>query len=85
MREHLSYSGLHSDPFGVLLLNNQRKFKTKVIKKTLFPTWSEKALLPAVEVTSSLVVQIWDHDAVTAAEFLGQVTLNMEAQALKHA
>ena len=53
--------------------------KTDVQTKTLDPVWEETFHYYNVDVTSSLVVSIFDHDIVGSHDFLGRVMLELQS------
>ena len=53
--------------------------KTDVKTKTLNPVWNETFHYYNVDITSSLVVSIFDHDIVGSHDFLGRVLLEVQS------
>lgn len=50
--------------------------KTKVVKKSLNPTWENEIFrIPTTANTSNLDISVWDEDIVGKDEFMGQVTI----------
>lgn len=67
-----------SDPFCVFELNGEKVFKSKVLKKTLHPTWNENFEVRVPSRTAAdLVVKIYDWDLAGDSDFLGQVKLDL--------
>eukprot|EP01119_Soliformovum_irregulare_P003103 TRINITY_DN133_c0_g1_i3.p1 TRINITY_DN133_c0_g1~~TRINITY_DN133_c0_g1_i3.p1 ORF type:complete len:710 (+),score=244.05 TRINITY_DN133_c0_g1_i3:779-2908(+) len=73
-----------SDPYVVAQLSNAKgepcsknsSQKTKVIKKTLNPTWENEILrMPANSTVKSLDISVWDEDMVGKDEFMGQISI----------
>jgi serine/threonine protein kinase len=63
-----------SDPFVVLTLNEQpkKKFKSKVIAKTLNPVWNSTFYFDVADPSSATVfVECWDHDLIGRNDALG--------------
>ncbi|KAK9448882.1 C2 domain-containing protein [Limtongia smithiae] len=62
-----------SDPYCVLELNGEKVFKTKVIKKTLNPTWNESFQMPvSSRISAKLELKVYDWDMGPADDdFLG--------------
>jgi len=71
--------GKYSDPYVTLQLNGERMFKSKVVKKTLNPTWDEN--LGECEVPSRVhancFFEIFDWDQVGTPDKLGQAQVNL--------
>jgi Ca2+-dependent lipid-binding protein len=71
--------GKYSDPYVTLQLNGERVFKSKVVKKTLNPTWDEK--LGECEVTSRVhakcIFEVFDWDQVGTPDKLGQAIVDL--------
>lgn len=53
--------------------------KTDVLTKTLNPVWEETFHYYNVDVMSSLVVSIFDHDIVGSHDFLGRIMLELQS------
>lgn len=71
--------GKYSDPYATLMLNGERVFKSKVVKKTLNPTWDEN--LGECEVPSRVHAdchfEIFDWDQVGTPDKLGQAQIDL--------
>src|SRR3990167_5712111 len=68
----------NSDPYCILKIG-QTSFKSRVEKKTLNPTWKETFKFEVANPdTEQLLIEVYDHDDVSANDFLGstQVPLN---------
>ena len=67
-----------SDPYAVITMG-QQQFKTKTIKKSLNPLWSEEFYLvshPQMDDQNvPLKVQIYDYDTFTVDNFIGQFVI----------
>lgn len=71
--------GKYSDPYVTLQLNGERVFKSKVVKKTLNPTWDEnlgECEVPS-RVRASCIFEIFDWDQVGTPDKLGQVVVDL--------
>lgn len=71
--------GKYSDPYVTLQLNGERVFKSKIVKKTLNPTWDEK--LGECEVPSRVgaksIFEVFDWDQVGTPDKLGQAIVDL--------
>ncbi|KAF5096869.1 hypothetical protein D0Z00_002606 [Geotrichum galactomycetum] len=69
----------YSDPYTVVLLNDEKVFKTKTVKKTLNPVWNEQFGLEILSRTrTKLLLQVWDWDlGPTDDDFLGDVHVDL--------
>ena len=67
-----------SDPYCVFELNNEKVFKSKILKKTLHPTWNEnfEVRVPS-RTAANFIVKIYDWDIAGDSDFLGQATLDL--------
>lgn len=67
-----------SDPFCVFELNDDKVFKSKVLKKTLHPAWNEffETKIPS-RTGADFVVKIYDWDLAGDADFLGLAKLDL--------
>jgi len=66
-----------SDPYLVILYGTQR-FKTKCIKKTLNPVWTDQDfVIEADPDISQILVECWDYDKVGKHDFMGQFYINV--------
>merc|ERR1719199_1657192 len=65
-----------SDPFVILKCAGQTK-QTAVVPKSLAPTWGGAAASYAFDVYEGavLVLDVYDHDALSANDFMGRMTL----------
>lgn len=69
-----------SDPYCKFDLNGVEVYKTKVIKKTLTPTWNESFEVDVPSRTGAdMVVNIYDYDFADKPDFLGSASINLEA------
>ncbi|KAJ7566745.1 hypothetical protein O6H91_02G116800 [Diphasiastrum complanatum] len=66
-----------SDPYVVLTLG-QQKVKTRVIKSNLNPVWNEELMLSVPSPPQSLKVQVYDKDALSADDIMGEAEVNLE-------
>jgi Ca2+-dependent lipid-binding protein len=71
--------GKSSDPYVAFVLNGERQMKSKVIKKSLNPTWDEK--LGECEVPSRVqadaIFEVYDWDQVGNPDKLGQAHVDL--------
>ncbi|KAH9322295.1 hypothetical protein KI387_016934 [Taxus chinensis] len=63
-----------SDPYVRLHLG-KIKARTRVIRKTLDPSWNEEFTFKVEDLSEQLVVSIWDDDRFFNDDFLGQVKI----------
>lgn len=69
-----------SDPYCKFELNGNELFKSKVIKKTLSPTWNESFEMDVPSRTAAnLVLKVYDYDFADKPDFLGAATINLES------
>lgn len=61
-----------SDPYVKLQLGKQR-FKTKVMKKSLNPSWCEEFTFKVDDLKEKLVVSVLDEDKYFNDDFIGQI------------
>lgn len=61
-----------SDPYVRLQLGKQ-KFRTKVMKKNLNPTWGEEFCLKVEDLKDELVISVLDEDKYFNDDFVGQL------------
>ncbi|KAL7750387.1 Tricalbin-2 [Sorochytrium milnesiophthora] len=60
-----------SDPYCIVMLENEQVFKTKPHKRTLNPEWNESTTIPIYDRTSShLVIQIMDWEKMAVDEYV---------------
>ncbi|KAI9149756.1 Tricalbin-2 [Blastocladiella emersonii ATCC 22665] len=72
-----------SDPFAIVMLNDERWHRTGVQKKTLNPVWKERVKIPIVNRNrSALKVEIFDWDRVGENERIGGAEVNLGEIAL---
>ncbi|KAJ7542011.1 hypothetical protein O6H91_10G085300 [Diphasiastrum complanatum] len=60
-----------SDPY-VHSCNGRTKTKTKVVQKSLNPSWYEEFLVKLEGLKSELLISVWDEDSFSD-DFLGQI------------
>ncbi|CDK25376.1 unnamed protein product [Kuraishia capsulata CBS 1993] len=71
-----------SDPVLKILVNGTEAYETKVVKKTLSPTWNESVDIPVPSrARSSVIAAVFDWDFAGENDFLGEARLNLEALA----
>ncbi|CAI0374208.1 unnamed protein product [Linum tenue] len=63
-----------SDPYVKLQLGKQR-FKTKVVKKNLNPTWGEEFSFKVEDLKEELVICVLDEDKYFNDDFVGQLKI----------
>ncbi|KAJ4144980.1 hypothetical protein LMH87_003845 [Akanthomyces muscarius] len=67
-----------SDPYCRFELNGQDIFKTKIIKKTLSPTWNEYFEVPVPSRTAAkFKCTVWDYDFADKPDLLGSTDVNL--------
>lgn len=68
-----------SDPYCKFELNGQEIYKTKVIKKTLNPTWNEFFEVPVPSRTAAkFKVNVWDYDFADKPDLLGVAEIPLD-------
>ncbi|KAK8377710.1 hypothetical protein O3P69_013981 [Scylla paramamosain] len=67
----------YSDPYCVVKVNGEVKYRTRVKKKTLNPEWEETLMTHLPKAPDHLSITLWDHDAF-GRDFLGSVSLGEE-------
>ncbi|KAF8463160.1 C2 domain-containing protein [Kalaharituber pfeilii] len=67
-----------SDPFCIFELNDEKVFKSKVLKKTLHPAWNEffDVKIPS-RTAANFIVKVYDWDLAGDSDFLGQARINL--------
>ncbi|KAF8419946.1 hypothetical protein EV426DRAFT_576746 [Tirmania nivea] len=67
-----------SDPFCVFELNDEKVFKSKILKKTIHPAWNEffDTRVPS-RTAADFIVKIYDWDLAGDADFIGQARLDL--------
>lgn len=65
------YNGL-SDPYVRLQLGKS-KARTRVIRKTLTPSWNEEFTFKVDDLSEELQISVWDEDRFLVDDFLGQL------------
>eukprot|EP01094_Clydonella_sp_ATCC50884_P010802 TRINITY_DN2061_c0_g1_i1.p2 TRINITY_DN2061_c0_g1~~TRINITY_DN2061_c0_g1_i1.p2 ORF type:complete len:184 (-),score=76.44 TRINITY_DN2061_c0_g1_i1:216-737(-) len=66
-----------SDPY-VVILCDQQKFKTKVVKSNLNPEWDEQFTIPLTTTGQRLKVEVFDKDKIGSDDSLGTVELTFQ-------
>jgi Ca2+-dependent lipid-binding protein len=68
----------YSDPYCVFTLNGEKVFKSKIIKKTLNPTWDEKfdVVIPS-RTGANFLLECFDWDFGGNADFLGKANIDL--------
>ncbi|OLL23513.1 hypothetical protein NEOLI_001252 [Neolecta irregularis DAH-3] len=68
-----------SDPYCVFELNDEKVHKTKIIKKTLNPTWTDETFTVAVpnRSTAQFWVKVYDWDRGNKDDFLGASPIDL--------
>ena len=74
-----------SDPYVVVKIVGSSSKNTKVIKKTLDPTWNEtlKIDLKPEDKHKRLFVECWDQDTLSADDFMGRMSFGISANMTK--
>ncbi|KAJ0808772.1 putative C2 domain, GRAM domain, PH-like domain superfamily, VASt domain, C2 domain superfamily [Helianthus annuus] len=67
-----------ADPYVKLKLGHQR-FKTKVVKKCLNPSWCEEFSFKVEDLKEQLVVSVFDEDKFFSDDFVGSVKINISS------
>ena len=68
----------YSDPYCVFLLNTERVFKSKIVKKTLNPSFDEKFEVSVPSRTAAeFILEVYDWDLGGSADFLGRASINL--------
>ena len=66
-----------SDPYALVFVGKNKPKKTKIVKKSLNPTWDETFEFPLTRHDRTLQVQVWDWDAIGSDDFLGLVHIDL--------
>ncbi|KAK5579786.1 hypothetical protein RB653_009473 [Dictyostelium firmibasis] len=72
-----------SDPFIIIWSvdrdghPDKSLYKSKVCKKTLTPVWNEIGVFKMKPSYESLIVELWDHDLLSANDFIGRATISV--------
>jgi Ca2+-dependent lipid-binding protein len=68
----------YSDPYCVFVLNDEKVFKSKVVKKTLNPIFDEKFDVSIPSRTgANFVIEVWDWDFGGADDYLGKADIDL--------
>lgn len=69
-----------SDPY-LRVFCGPFKHKTKVVKKTLDPVWTDESFeIPATTAkVNSVVIECWDWDVIGSDDFMGEFTFNADS------
>lgn len=69
----------YSDPYTSVVLNGEKVFKTKIVKKTLNPVWNEPFSIEILSRTSSkFTLEVYDWDMGPADDdYLGEVDIDL--------
>ena len=68
----------YSDPYCVFLLNTERVFKSKTVKKTLNPSFDEKFEVSVPSRTvAKFILEVYDWDLGGGDDFLGRASINL--------
>jgi len=68
-----------SDPY-LIISYGTHQFKTKCIKKTLNPVWTDQTfVLPVDPAVPQILVECWDYDVVGTHDFMGEFYVPMSA------
>jgi Ca2+-dependent lipid-binding protein len=68
----------YSDPYCVFELNDERVFKSKIVKKTLNPAFDEKFEVTVPSRTAAkFIVEVYDWDLAGSPDFLGKGQINL--------
>jgi len=68
-----------SDPYLIILYGTQQ-FKTKCIKKTLNPVWTDQTFVIAMDpAVPQILVECWDYDKIGTHDFMGEFLINVSS------
>jgi len=68
-----------SDPYLIILYGTQQ-FKTKCIKKTLNPVWTDQTFVIAADPShQKILVECWDYDVVGTHDFMGEFYVDVSS------
>lgn len=68
-----------SDPYLIISYGTQQ-FKTKCIKKTLNPVWTDQTFVIAADPnTPQILVECWDYDKIGTHDFMGEFYVNVSS------
>ncbi|KAK2187826.1 hypothetical protein NP493_153g05007 [Ridgeia piscesae] len=68
----------YSDPYLVVFVNKERRFTTKIKKKTLNPVWDEWVTMQLPKPNEQLEISVWDRDVFFQKDFLGCLTFSLD-------
>ncbi|KAH3672034.1 hypothetical protein WICMUC_004481 [Wickerhamomyces mucosus] len=67
-----------SDPFVTLEIGEIKLFKSKVVKKSLNPSWNENTTVPIPSRSrNQIILKVWDWDRAAENDLLGSVNLDI--------
>eukprot|EP01112_Ceratiomyxa_fruticulosa_P011445 TRINITY_DN3101_c0_g1_i1.p2 TRINITY_DN3101_c0_g1~~TRINITY_DN3101_c0_g1_i1.p2 ORF type:complete len:108 (+),score=23.74 TRINITY_DN3101_c0_g1_i1:1776-2099(+) len=72
-----------SDPYCKISYGN-KTYQTKIVPKSLNPSWNETFLFHPKELKGMLLFEVWDHDFLTPDDFMGSVFIKLENIELSH-
>lgn len=66
-----------SDPYCVVWTSADTKDRrrTDIVYRSLNPTWHEHLLLPELDETGTLTIEVYDHDKFSKDDFIGRVVI----------
>ncbi|MDP2437818.1 MAG: hypothetical protein Q8P67_18915 [archaeon] len=64
-----------SDPYVKIYLDSKKVFKSPTLKKTLDPAFNVTATIPKLDLSQTLLIEIWDWDRIGSDDFIGYLEL----------
>lgn len=70
-------AGATSDPYCIVRIGN-KTFKTPWLKKNLNPRWDKSFSFEDVKESDTLLIEVMDHDELSADDFMGQAKVSLQ-------
>ena len=66
-----------SDPYVKIKYREKTIYKTKIIDKTLDPTWDETFMLPIADMKHHVYIRVYDYDRFSDNDFMGKARIDI--------